>query len=69
MYETKQTKVILSMKLAGYLMQRGFRLIRNAPDRKNPSYDIYLFRDSDMIREAIDEYYKSNGIKEYKHDK
>lgn len=64
MYEEKRTKVICSMKLAGYLMQRGFRPIRNAPDRKNPNYDIYLFRDSDMIRDAIDKFYMQQAIKE-----
>ncbi|MCD8146911.1 MAG: DUF5659 domain-containing protein [Clostridiales bacterium] len=58
MQETKNKKltIVYSMQLAGYLMMRGFRLVRNSPDRKNPSYNVFLFRESDMLLDAIDEY-------------
>lgn len=54
--KSKKLKIIYSMQLAGYLMMRGFRLVRNSPDRKSPNYDIFLFHETDMLLDAIDEY-------------
>lgn len=49
-------KHIFSQKLAGYLMYRGFVLLKMSEDLKNPNKHVFIFKDSDEIRKAIDDY-------------
>ncbi len=48
--------IVYSMRLAGNLMQRGFVLVGIAPNRANPSKHIFVFHDSELIRDAIEKY-------------
>lgn len=52
----KKLAIICSMRLAGYLMLHGFRLVKIEPDKKNPLMNIYLFYDSDLLWDAVDKY-------------
>ena len=51
---------IKSMKLAGILMQRGFRLYKVEQDKFHPTYDVYLFKKTSELSDAIKEY--SNSV-------
>ncbi len=45
-------------------MQNGFPLERSAPDRENPAFNIFLFRDSEMLWDAVDKYNMEQAIEE-----
>ena len=51
-------KHIFSQKLAGYLMYRGFVLLKMSEDLKNPNKHVFIFNESKEIRDAIDDYAK-----------
>lgn len=44
-----------SLRLAGYLMQRGFVLFE-IQDNKNNKRKIYMFKNSEKLRDAIEDY-------------
>lgn len=44
-----------SLKLAGYLMQRGFVLFEANKDQKTDRF-IYVFKNSDSLRSAVNDY-------------
>lgn len=44
-----------SLRMAGYLMQRGFILFE-IQDNKNNRRKIYMFKDSHELRVAIEDY-------------
>lgn len=48
--------VVKTQILASYLMNRGFRLIKLQPDRNNINRNVYLFKNSVELRNAITEY-------------
>ena len=48
--------VIKYQSLATYLMGKGFRLIKLQKDRTNPNRNVYLFKDSSVLRKSITEY-------------
>lgn len=48
--------VIKTQKLATYLMQKGFRLIKLQEDRNDKNRNVYLFKDSKELRESITEF-------------
>lgn len=50
------TKTIFSQKLCSYLMGRGFVLLEMRKDKKGTNRNVYIFRNSDELRAAIDEY-------------
>ena len=55
----KQLKHIFSQRLAGYLMYRGFYLQSMHDDfRPDKHYHVFVFKDSEEIRKAIDDYSK-----------
>ena len=56
MNKNKPIRYIFSMRLAGYLMQNGFRLIRIHHNLKYRGRDVYLFYDSPEIQEKMEEY-------------
>ena len=49
-------KYIFTQRLAGYLMFKGFVLLKMTDDLKNPSKHIFIFNESEEIRKAIDDY-------------
>ena len=50
--------IIHSQAMAGYLMMKRFILIDEREDLKNPSYNIFVFKESDEIRNAMRQYSK-----------
>lgn len=48
--------VVKTQVLATYLMQKGFRLIKLQQDRNDKNRNIYLFKNSNKLRNAITEY-------------
>ena len=54
--EESGLKLIFSMKLAGYLMQRGFVLIDMRRNLDQSNRNVFLFKESDKLRKAIDDY-------------
>jgi hypothetical protein len=50
--------VIHTQKLAGYLMQLGFSLQKLEPDKRDLKRNLFVFKDSDGLRQAIKSYKK-----------
>jgi hypothetical protein len=50
--------VVKSMKLAGYLMQQGFVLLKLDDDRNGTGRKVFLFKQSDELMKAIHKYQK-----------
>lgn len=68
MNDYKKYKQIFSLRLAGYLMLNGLRIMRIHHDLKETNKDIYLFEDSDRLSELILEYNNLKSSKEKKND-
>lgn len=47
---------VKSLKLAGYLMMNGFRILRINHNLKVKGKDIYVFEQSDRLSDCIFEY-------------
>ena len=52
---------VKSMRLAGLLMQQGFKIYAVQKDKFNPAYDVYLFRKCDELSSAIVKYSENGG--------
>lgn len=52
----KKYEYVKSLKLAGWLMQRGFRILRVEPNIKFKSKDVYVFEQSDELTKYILKY-------------
>ena len=44
---------VKSMKLAGELMKRGFRILQVRKDKFNPAFDVYVFKKSDELCDTM----------------
>lgn len=53
MKDYKTYKQIFSLKLAGYLMMNGFPIKRIHHNLKIRNKDIYLFEDTEKLRQAM----------------
>lgn len=53
MEEKRKTKLIYSQRLAGHLMQCGFRLVDLMPNSQKPEKNVFVFFDSDMLSNAM----------------
>ena len=49
-------RYVFKQKLAGYLMQRGFVLLRMNTNLDDNYIHVFLFKDSPVISQAIAEY-------------
>lgn len=49
---------IKSLRLAGYLMQNGFRILRIEPNADFREKDVYVFEQSEKLSDCIFEYIK-----------
>lgn len=49
-------RVVYSQRAAGFLMQKGFVLVKIAPDKYNPNKNIFLFNNTDALDNALKEY-------------
>lgn len=52
----KQDYEIFNQKLAGYLMQRGFVLQGIRPNKDGSGRNVFLFRDTVELRQAVGDY-------------
>lgn len=48
--------VVKTMRLAIYLINEGFEKLREQPDRNNPKFNVFLFKDSIKLRSALERY-------------
>lgn len=53
-------KYIFSLKLAGFLMQNGQRIIRINHNLNVPDKDVYVFVDTPELRQLMSEYSNKN---------
>lgn len=51
-----ETKIIYSQRLAGYLMLRGFVLMGMDQDRRIDGRNVFFFKNSPKLDDAIMEY-------------
>lgn len=49
---------VFSQHLAGYLLMRGFPLLRLNTNLKDKRYKVFLFKDCEEIQSAISSYHK-----------
>jgi hypothetical protein len=52
----KKEYICFSMKLAGFLMQRGFVLKRMEKSTRNPNRNVFLFNESEDLINVVKEY-------------
>ena len=52
-------KTIFSMAMAGYCMYKGNMLITMDKDKKQTGRDVYIFKDTPKLSEAMQEYLAS----------
>ena len=50
------SRIIYSQRLAGYLMLRGFVLLRMDKNAKFPTRNIFIFKDTPTLNEAVEAY-------------
>ena len=62
--DKKVYKQIFSLRLAGYLMQQGFRIRRIHHNLKETDKDVYLFDDTPELEKAMLEYKNPKNTKE-----
>ena len=56
------TIVILQERMAGWLMFNRLAKLDEKKDLKNPNRNIYIFRDTDRLRECMGSYDKYKNI-------
>ena len=66
MNEKSKYQYVFSMKLAGILMTKGFKILRINKHLSGDGNDVYVFDKSVEIQKEIENYIKANGEK--KHD-
>lgn len=54
--------VILQERMCGWLMFNRFHKVSERPDKKNPSRNVYLFKDSPKLQECINAYEQYKNI-------
>ena len=54
--EEKKYEYIKSLRLAGYLMMNGFRIIRINHNLKVKGKDVYVFEQTEMLKKYILDY-------------
>lgn len=54
--KTSTNCTVFKMRLAGYLMQRGFVLVDIGTNRNNPNKLVFYFKNSDELHSAIKDY-------------
>lgn len=60
MEEKKKSEVyvVKHIRMCTYLMGLGFRLIRTHEDRNNPKFNVFIFKDTKELRDAMKNYHK-----------
>ena len=63
MKEKSKYQYVFSMKLAGILMSKGFKLLRINKHLSGDGNDVYVFEQSKKIHYEIDKYIKAKENK------
>ena len=65
--EDKKFKYIFSLRLAGFLMMNGFRILRINHNLQKIGKDVYVFEDSKELCDAMEKYsiYKNSKEEDY----
>lgn len=61
MNEKSKYQYVFSMKLAGILMTKGFKILRINKHLSNNDKDVYVFEKSEEIHREIEKYIKAKG--------
>lgn len=56
-------KYIFSLKMAGYLMMNGYRIIRINHNLNVPNKDVYVFKETPELCKTMSEYEKYKNSK------
>ena len=54
--EKARSRIIYSQRMAGYLMQRGFVLINMREDLQHPRRNVFFFKESPELSDAIGDF-------------
>ena len=63
---TEKFKYIFSLKLAGYLMMNGCRILRINHNLNIQDKDVYVFEYTEDLRKIMSEYSNKNSKEKYK---
>ena len=62
--EDKKFKYIFSLKLAGFLMMNGFRILRINHNLQKKDKDVYVFENSNELCKMMEKYNEIKNSKE-----
>lgn len=66
--EDKKFKYIFSLRLAGFLMMNGFRILRINHNLQKKDKDVYVFENSDELCKMMEKYTLIKNSKETEND-
>ena len=66
--EDKKFKYIFSLRLAGFLMMNGFRILRINHNLQKRDKDVYVFENSKELCKAMEKYTLIKNSKETEND-
>ena len=66
--EDKKFKYIFSLRLAGFLMMNGFRILRINHNLQKKDKDVYVFEDSNELCKMMEKYTLIKNSKETEND-
>ena len=61
MNDKSKYQYVFSMKLAGILMTKGYKILRINKHLNNNDKDVYVFEKSEEIHREIEKYIKAKG--------
>ena len=62
--EDKKFKYIFSLRLAGFLMMNGFRILRINHNLQKKDKDVYVFENSNELCKMMEKYNEIKNLKE-----
>ena len=66
--EDKKFKYIFSLRLAGFLMMNGFRILRINHNLQKKNKDVYVFENSNELCKMMEKYTLIKNSKETEND-
>ena len=66
--EDKKFKYIFSLRLAGFLMMNGFRILRINHNLQKKDKDVYVFENSNELCKMMEKYTLIKNSKETEND-
>ena len=66
--EDKKFKYIFSLRLAGFLMMNGFRILRINHNLQKKDKDVYVFENSNELCKTMEKYNEIKNSKEKEND-